>query len=425
MVAPLRASRAPIRNYQICRRCVMDTSDPWIRFDAAGVCNHCSDFLANRLAVTAYGASSVGNADGALPVHHDHHHGDGGVDHGEPGGASGLQAAGRSEQLATMFESLRRSSRPGASHDVLVGISGGVDSSMTALLAQQAGLRVLAVHMDNGWDTPIALQNVFRVISLPGIDYEAEVLHWNHFRAVQRAFIEAGVPDIELPTDIAILAVLHRAARRHGIRAILSGGNIANEGILPVSWMYNVRDSRFAEAIIRRAGLPRRLYRPLKLGFRQELRDRLWHGLRMLYPLNQFRYDKEDARRVLRSTLGWQSYGGKHCESTFTRFSQLIYHPRRHGIDYRRGYLSADICLGRLSREQALSQLQRPAWADLDVEHDIAFVARKLDLTPAQLEASMQAPPLWYVDYPHRQRLLGLAYSTFRRLTGRRKASNF
>lgn len=390
MTPTLRPSRAPMRSYQICCRCVMDTSDPWIRFDAAGVCNHCSDFLSNRLAVTAYGAEQ-----------------------------------GDSERLAAMFELLRRSRPVGASHDVVVGVSGGVDSSMTALLAQQAGLRVLAVHMDNGWDTPISLQNVFRVIQLPGIDYEVEVLHWNQFKAVQRAFIEAGVPDIELPTDIAILAVLHRIARRHGIRTILSGGNISNEGILPASWMYNVRDSRFAEAIVQRAGLNRRLYSPLKLGFRQELRDRLWHGLRMLYPLNQFRYDKEDARRQLSERIGWQSYGGKHCESTFTRFCQLIYHPRRHGIDYRRGYLSADICLGRLTREQALQQLQRPAWADLDVANDIAFVARKLGYTPDDLEAAMAAPPLWYVDYPHRQRLLGLAYSAFRRLTGRRKASNF
>ncbi len=390
MTPMLRPSRAPTRSYQICCRCVMDTSDPWIRFDAAGVCNHCSDFLSNRLAVTAYGAEQ-----------------------------------GDSDRLAAMFELLRRSRPVGASHDVVVGVSGGVDSSITALLAQQAGLRVLAVHMDNGWDTPISLQNVFRVIQLPGIDYEVEVLHWNQFKAVQRAFIEAGVPDIELPTDIAILAVLHRIARRHGIRTILSGGNISNEGILPASWMYNVRDSRFAEAIVQRAGLDRRLYSPLKLGFRQELRDRLWHGLRMLYPLNQFRYDKEDARRQLSERIGWQSYGGKHCESTFTRFCQLIYHPRRHGIDYRRGYLSADICLGRLTREQALQQLQRPAWADLDVANDIAFVARKLGYIPDDLEAAMAAPPLWYVDYPHRQRLLGLAYSAFRRLTGRRKASNF
>jgi hypothetical protein len=233
------------------------------------------------------------------------------------------------------------------------------------------------------------------------------------------------VPDIELPTDIAILAVLHRVARRHGIRAILSGGNVATEGILPAAWMYNVRDTRFAESVLRRAGLDRRIYASIKLGFRQELRDRLWHGLRMLYPLNQFRYDKDEARRQLMTTLNWQSYGGKHCESTFTRFCQLIYHPRRHGIDYRRGYFSADICLGRLTRKHALELLQTPPWADLDVAQDIAFVARKLDYSVSEIEAAMESPPLWYTDYPHHERLLGFAYNAFRLFTGRRKASNF
>lgn len=189
--------------------------------------------------------------------------------------------------------------------------------------------------------------------------------------------------------------------------------------------MYNPRDSRYAESVLAAAGLDRRIYAPLKFGFRQELRARLVPGIRTLYRLNQFAYNKEAACKQLSEAIGWQSYGGKHCESTFTRFCQLIYHPRRDDIDYRRGYLSADVCLGRLTCEQALDQLATPAWADLDVDHDVAFVARKLDCTPDQLKAKMQAPPLWYCDFPHRQRFLGIAYNSFRILAGRRKASNF
>lgn len=382
------ATCAPQRPYQICTRCVMDTSDPWIRFDAQGRCNHCTEFLEKRLAITAHGQSS-------------------------------------NERLESMLLSLRASGFPAASHDVVVGVSGGVDSSMVAMLAQQAGLRVLAVHMDNGWDTPIALQNVYQLANLPGITYQAEVLDWNGFKSVQRAFIEAGVPDVELPTDIAIQAVLHRVAAKYGIRTILSGGNIANEGILPAGWMYNPRDSRYAEAIVSRSGLSLNLYDPLKFGFRKELRARLWHRIRTLYPLNQFRYDKESARQQLTKSIGWRSYGGKHCESTFTRFTQLIYHPRRHGIDYRRGHLSADICVGSAARDKALQQLEASAWADIDMAHDVGFVAHKLNFMYADLERLMQSPPLWYTDFPHRERLLGLGYNTFRFLTGRRKASNF
>lgn len=366
----------------------MDTTDPWIRFDDAGACQHCTDFLGRRLTVTSYGKAGV----------------------------NGLEA---------LFETIRRRRAPGARHDVVIGVSGGVDSTSTALLAHRAGLRVLAVHMDNGWDTPIAIRNIYKLVAKTGIDYRAVVLDWNNFKAVQRAFIDADVPDIELPTDIAIQACLHRVATEHGISTILSGGNIANEGILPAAWLYNARDSRFGEAIVRRAGLDRSAFRPLKFGFRDELRAKFLSGIRTLYPLNHFQYDKESARAELAASIGWESYGGKHCESTFTRFTQLVYLPRRHNADYRRGYLSADICLGRLTRHEALERLQVPAWAGLDVPGDTAFVARKLDYTVEDLERRMASPPQWYRDYPNRERLLGIAYGVYRMLTGRIKASNF
>lgn len=378
--------------YQICVRCVMDTSDPEIRFNRLGICNHCSDFLASRVPVTAY---------------------------------QNRQTSHQDSVLQTLFREIRSRRKESSGHDVVVGVSGGVDSSTVALLAQNAGLRVLAVHMDNGWDTPIAIQNVFKLIRLPGIDYHAEVLNWNAFKTIQRAFIEAGVPDIELPTDIAIQAALHRVAQQWRIPTILSGGNIANEGILPPAWLYNARDSRYAQAILKKAHISLSLYRPINFGFRRELRCRLVNRIQTLYPLNLFRYDKEAARHTLKQAIGWQSYGGKHCESTFTRFTQLVYLPKRHNVDYRRGYLSADICLGKTTRAEALQQLTSPAWSQINVEHDLAFVARKLDYTQSQLDAFMHSPPRWYFDYPNRARLLGLAYNSYRFLTGRPKASNF
>ena len=384
------SSSAPLRTYQICTRCVMDTTDPWITFDRFGVCNHCTEFVSQRLSVTSYGERKTDN-----------------------------------DALSRLLESVRRSRPPGASHDVVVGVSGGVDSSMTVHLAQQAGLKVLAVHMDNGWNTPIAIRNVYKLISRPGIDYHAVVLDWNSFKAIQRAFIDAGVPDIELPTDIAIQSALHAVAAKHGIRTILSGGNVANEGILPAAWLYNARDSHFAGSIVKRAGLPIKSYKAIDFGFMTELRCRFIHNIRTVYPLNQFDYHKDSARVQLKGAFDWEDYGGKHCESMFTRFAQLIYLPRRHRVDYRRGYFSADICLGKVTRAQALSELAIPAWTGLDVAHDTAFVARKLDYKPADLEAAMQAPALWYKDFPHRERLLGLAYNTYRLLTGRKKASNF
>lgn len=383
-------SRAPIRQRQTCARCVMDTTDPWIVFDKDGVCNHCSDFINRRLSVTAYG--NAGKNQDSLPL---------------------------------LFENARVSRARGASHDVVVGVSGGVDSSMTALLAQQAGLKVLAVHMDNGWDTPIAIRNVLKLINRPGIDFHTTVLNWNNFKLIQRAFINAGVPDIELPTDIAIQAVLHEVASKHGIRTILSGGNIANEGILPAAWLYNARDSHYAESIVKQSGLSSETYRSIDFKFWTEVRCRLIGRIQTLYPLNSFDYHKDKARERLAAEIGWEDYGGKHCESTFTRFAQLIYLPKRHQVDYRRGYLSADICLEKIRRDDALKQLKLPPWNGLDVKGDIAFVARKLGYHPIELENAMNQSPLWYKDFPNRERVLRVVYSAYRLLKGKKKASNF
>jgi hypothetical protein len=383
-------SRAPNRVYQICSRCVMDTSDPWIIFDRSGFCNHCSDFLNRRLSVTFYGDRS--KDDNSLPE---------------------------------LFGHIRSLRKKGDSHDVVIGVSGGVDSSMTARLAQQAGLKVLAVHMDNGWNTPIAIRNVLKLIESTGIDYKAVVLDWNNFKSIQRAFIDAGVPDIELPTDIAIQSALHGIAARYGVRTILSGGNVANEGILPAAWLYNARDTHYALSIVRRAGLSTSSYGKINLGFAMEAYYRLFKGIRTFYPLNLIAYHKNAARDKLKVEMDWRDYGGKHCESVFTRFAQLIYLPMRHKVDYRRGYLSADICLGNIRRQDAIVELESFPWKGLNVKADIEFISRKLSYKSGEIDSIIRTPGLWYRDFPNRERLLGFAYSTYRFLSGKRKASNF
>jgi len=380
------------RNYQRCIRCVMDTTDLWIQFDEKGVCNHCTDFLANRIKVTAYSSNKKNEVD------HD---------------------------ISSFFNKIRRKSSSNADYDVIVGVSGGVDSSTVALLSQQAGLRVLAVHMDNGWDTPVAIQNIYKLIAIPGIDYHCEVLDWNVFKQIQCGFFQAGVADLELPTDIAIQAVLHRVALKTRVKVILSGGNIAAEGILPASWLYNARDSHYSRSILKSVGIKPDLFEQISFGLRFEAACRLLYGIKTKYPLNHMLYDKAVARQKLKESIGWQSYGGNHCESTFTRFTQLVYLPIRHQVDYRLCSLSTDICLGKVSREDALMKLEAKPWLDINIQHDLAFIARKLDYTIAQLESLMHDSPRWYSDYPNREQFLGFVYSCYRLLTGQRKNSNF
>lgn len=383
-------TKAPQRNYQICTRCVMDTSDPWIQFDENGVCNHCTDFL------YAY----------SLRV--------------QPELSSG------SDSLEEMFDQIRaRNNKKTSGYDAIVGVSGGTDSSYVVMLALKAGLRLLAVHLDNGWDTSTALSNIYQLLKLPNIDYVSYVLDWNKFRSIQRAFIESGVPDIELPTDIAIYKSVFKTAQKFGINTSITGGNVSNEGILPFSWMYNPRDMRYAWTISGGKDVSASSFKEVRFGFRDELYHRLFRRSKTFYPLDKISYDKTLAAKYLENEIGWKPHGQKHSESVYTRFCQLIYQPTRHGFEYRRAHLSSDICMNRLTRKAALEQLDKSALTPLNVIRDIDFVANKLEFSSDQLIDIMNSSPKWFIDYPHRRRMLGIAYDAYRMLNRQPKLSNF
>ena len=233
------------------------------------------------------------------------------------------------------------------------------------------------------------------------------------------------MPDIELPTDIAIQAALNKFAIKYNIKTILAGGNISNEGILPSSWMYNPRDSFFAESVIRKSGRNSSIFKSIKYGFRDELKQRLFYRVKTLYPLNQINYDKEEAKKLLNKEIGFQSPIQKHCESTYTRFCQLIYQPKRNNIDYRRAHLSSDICMKRSTRSKALKELSSDPWDKIDVESDLTFVAYKLRYRVDELKKLMNKNSFWYVDFPNREKFLGLAYRIYRILTRKEKNTNF
>ena len=375
------------RAYQLCTRCVMDTSDPFISFDFEGRCNLCTDFLENRVEVIRCTVE---------------------------GGA----------MIDELFEAVRRRGG-GRKYDCVIGVSGGVDSSYTCVLAAQHGLRILAVHLDNGWNSPPAVENIRNLATTLKMDYASYVLPWADFRKVQLAFLKASVPEAETPTDVAIMRAIHHYARRHNVPTILSGGNISGEGILPVSWHYNGRDTRYSYAILDAAGVPRKHFASQKFDAIDEIYSKVVRGIRTLYPLNYVDYDKQLAREVLERDYGWKYYGSKHGESRYTRFIQTHYLYVKHGIDYRRATLSSEILLGRISRGQALTLLETPPYASEDVDAEIDYVCKKLHVTRAKMEAIIAAPPKYYIDYPNNARALGMLYDLYRAMTGRKKTSNF
>ena len=361
---------------RVCTRCVMSTTDPDITFDAAGRCNHCTDYL-DRIANLTY----------------------------KPGASD--------RELATIVERIKAAGR-GREYDCVIGVSGGIDSCYAAYVVKSLGLRPLVVHMDNGWNSDTAVKNIKNVARALGIDYQSVVLDWEEFKDLQLAFLRASVPEIETPTDIAIPAALHRVAADNGVRFIIMGGNYATEGILPRAWHYNAKDVRFLKAVHRRFGSGKLGSFPT-FGFVKETYYKFFKRIRPVYVLNFVPYSKKEAMKKLQEELGWEYYGGKHYESKITGFVQSYILPVKFHIDYRRATLSSQICAGEVTREEALEILKAPPFDAARVPVEKTYVAKKFGITAEEMDAILAAPPKTHRDYPNSERLLELLYGMYRR----------
>lgn len=375
-----------VRAYQECSRCVMDTTDPQITFDADGRCCHCTEYLEKRAKHSYHGQESE-------------------------------------DALNRLLENIARAGR-GKKYDCVIGVSGGVDSSYLAYIIKERGLRPLAVHMDNGWNSEKAVVNIKNIARKLGIDYESYVLDWEEFKNVQLAFLKASVPEAETPTDVAIPAALHSVAAKHGIKYILSGGNLATEGILPKSWHYDVRDLKYFNYINQTFGT-RRLKTFPTFGYKTEIFYKVVQGIWMAYPLNYVRFVKNDAIELLREKFDWKPYGGKHHESTYTKFIQGFYLYEKFKIDYRRATLSTQICAGEIDRDQAVEQLKYRPYKAEEIEEDKQYIAKKLGIQKEELQQILRLPAKWYWEYPNDERRLGFVYDTYRTLFKREKLDRF
>ena len=364
------------RPYQQCSRCVMDTSDPFISFSREGHCNHCTHYYARLANLTYRGADS-------------------------------------DRQLEAIVEKIRRAGK-GRDYDCIMGISGGIDSCYTAHVIKNLGLRPLAVHLDNGWNSDTAVRNIKRVAEVLGIDYQSYVLDWQEFRDLQLAFLRASVPEIETPTDMAIPAALHRVAADHRVKYIISGGNYVTEGILPAAWHYNAKDLVFLKAVHRRFG-ERRLTTFPTFGYLDEMFYKFVRGIRTIYVLNYVPYSKPAAIRLLQDELGWQDHGGKHFESRITGFVHSYILPVKFGMDYRRATLSTQICAGDVTREEALRELQNPPFKPEQVAREMEYLAKKFEVSVAELGEILAKPPRTHRDYPNDQKRLEFIYGVYRR----------
>jgi len=348
--------------YQICTRCVMDTTDRQISFDQEGICNHCHDYT---LAVTHHPVSPEKMAD-------------------------------HFQEIVNRIKDDNRENE----YDCVIGLSGGVDSSYLAwVLVTKYALRPLVVHLDNGWNSKIAVQNIQRIVRQLDIDLYTHVIQWEEFRDLQKSYFQASVVDIEVPTDHAITALVNQVAVDNSIQYILLGTNRATERILPKTWSFNKNDLVNIQAIHRKYGtIPLPSY-PI-LGLTKQWKNKLRHGLKFISPLDYLHYDKQEAKSLLQTELKWKDYGGKHHESVFTRFYQGYILPRKFNIDKRRAHFSSLINASQMTREEALEQLRNDTYPQELQQEDYVFVSKKLGCTREEFERILDAPVRSHFDFP-------------------------
>jgi hypothetical protein len=279
-------------------------------------------------------------------------------------------------------------------------LSGGVDSTYVAYLVKRAGLRPLAIHLDNGWNSETAVGNIERVVKILGIDLYTEVLDWDEFRSLQVALLRASTPDSEIPTDHAIVTTLYRQAIKHNVRFIIGGSNYATEQMVPRTWSHGHDDWRYIRTINKLFGARKLKTFPHYTFFEKRYYFPHIKKIQVVLILNYIEYDKFKVIELMKRELGWVPYGGKHHESIYTRFYQSYILPKKFGGDKRRPHLSCLINDDRIGRDQALAELQQLPVDEETIEQDRLFVIKKLGITEAEFDAIMNAEPKTTWEYP-------------------------
>lgn len=352
-----------MRNFQICSNCVMDTTDSKIVFDEKGICDHCNTFYNN-----------------ILPFWHTDEKGE--------------------RKLTELIKKIKKEGE-GKDFDCLMGMSGGIDSSyLLYLMKQKFGLRPLVFHVDAGWNSQIAVNNIERLVDGLGLDLYTEVINWEEIKDLQLAFFKSGVPHIDVPQDHAFFATMYKFASEHNVKYILTGGNYSTECVRnPLEWMYYQSDSIQLRDIYKKFGTGKLKDYPVT--------NILWHKvylpyvkkIKLIRPLDFVPYNKDEAMQLLVDKFGYQKYPQKHFESRFTRFYESYWLPKKFGYDTRKVQYSSLILTNQMTRDDALERLKLPSYNAETIHQDFDYIATKLGISFEELQTYMDAPNKTYKDY--------------------------
>jgi N-acetyl sugar amidotransferase len=338
----------------ICSRCIYDDRIPYITFDATGVCNYCRQH-----------------------------------DQLEKEYPTGQEGGRRLEQLAGKIKEAGRNKR----YDVVVGVSGGTDSSYLLYLAKKLGLRPLAAHFDNTWNSKIAVENIQSVLKGLGVDLFTHVVDNREFCDLFKSFLKASVPDIDTPSDIGLATTHYLAAQTYGVKYIFEGHSFRTEGISPHGWFY--MDAKYIQTVQAQFG-----------SYKIETFPNLWMGrwlkwtaidrIKKIRPLYYLDYHKEQTKQFLNKEYGWKWYGGHHMENRTAYFTNNYYLPKKFGIDLRYSEFSALVRSGQMTRSEALEKIKEPKPFEPNILDEIK---KRLDLKDAEFERIMNLPRKTYRDY--------------------------
>lgn len=360
-------------NYQICTRCVMDTTDPELTFDEHGVCSRCNHYDQVR----------------AL---------------------RGYRKGISEKELERTVSVIRENSRD-RDYDCLVGLSGGVDSAYMLYLAHKLGLRILAVHVDSGWNTKVAEKNIQRMCEKLNIQLHVWKMDWPTMKELQRAYMLSGVANLDVPQDHLFCSAVFAMARQFGVKYILNGSNIATEGAsAPFSLQHSYRDTWHMKSIYKKHGRGMSLEKYPFLSLRDS-----WLGPRGITKINlldMVDYSKKGAMELLSREFGWEYYGGKHYESVLTRYLQCAYQPAKFHFDKRRSHLSCLVLGGEMTREEALRELEQPPCPPEQQQADEEEILTRLELSKEEWHKILASPPTPDDAYFSQQKLFDLVQRT-------------
>jgi N-acetyl sugar amidotransferase len=346
---------ASIENLKICTGCIYDESVPAISFDETGLCNYC-EMIKNL--TTQY---STGSEKGEV-------------------------------EFQRIIETIKNDGKK-RKYDCVVGVSGGTDSSFMIVKAIEWGLRPLAVHYDNTWNTSIATENIRKVLGKLNVDLYTHVVDNRESDDIFLSFFKANVPEIDGPTDIALAETLYRAAAKHKVKYILEGHSFITEGVSPLASAYV--DGGYIENVHKQYGKIKMKTFP-NMDFLSFMKWILLYRIKKVRPLWYIKYSKDEARDMLEKEYGWKYYGGHHLENRMTAFNHSVYFPQKFGIDQRNNSLSAAVRNGSMGREEALQEYSKPPFVEPEL---VEYFTKRLGLSAEEYEATMAGPRKSFRDY--------------------------